>query len=349
MRNSDKGFNSDGVITVDYPGAGKDQMRLYAEAVRSLPGVKDAILQGHAPMGREHPTASFVYRLGNMDKMREMTVETEIGDNNFIHFYQMQTIGGGNVDEGENKMPVLVNETYARDLGYKDPIGARGKSLYYRGNGRWYTIAGVVKDYHQVSFHETIRPLIIITWLSDAKSVAVRLGDRGDSAKKVIASLAATWRTFFPGVPFTFTSLQETVDRLYLEENRTALLMQSATFIMILVSCMGLFGLALFSASRRAKEIGIRKVLGATVASVSLLLSREFLLLVLTAIMIASPLAWFLANSWLRDFGYRAALDGWILVEAGGAVLLLALATVGFQAFRVASVNPVEVLRNEGG
>jgi putative ABC transport system permease protein len=107
-----------------------------------------------------------------------------------------------------------------------------------------------------------------------------------------------------------------------------------------------LFGLALFSATRRAKEIGIRKVMGATVTGVSLLLSREFLLLVVTAIVIASPLAWFLGNTWLREFGYRTAMDGWILVEAGVAVLVLALATVGFQAYRVASVNPVDVLRD---
>jgi len=254
---------------------------------------------------------------------------------------------GGNVYEGENVVPVLVNESYARALGFKDPTQALGKQLYYRGNSLWYTISGVVRDYHQTSFHETIRPLIIITWLSDAKSVAVRLGVRGDSAKKVIAALASKWGAFFPRVPFTSTSLQETVDRLYLEENRAALLMQSATLIMILVSCMGLFGLALFSASRRAKEIGIRKVMGATVAGVSLLLSREFLLLVITAMVIASPLAWFLANSWLRYFDYRAALDGWVLVEAGGAALLLAVVTVGFQAFRVASVNPVEVLRED--
>jgi putative ABC transport system permease protein len=110
---------------------------------------------------------------------------------------------------------------------------------------------------------------------------------------------------------------------------------------------MGLFGLALFSASRRAREIGIRKVLGATVAGVSLLLSREFLLLVIAAIVIASPLAWLLANNWLQDFGYRAAVDGWVLVEAGAAVLLLAVVTVGFQAYRVASVNPVDVLRDQ--
>jgi len=347
MRSSDKGFNSDGVVTVDYPGAERGQMRLYAEAVSNLPGVKQAILQGHAPMGREHPMATFVYRWDNMKKARETTAEVEIGDPNFIPFYQMRLVAGGNVDEGENKMPVLINETYARTLGFNDPTLACGKQLLYRENGLWYRISGVVKDYHQTSFHEIIRPLIIITWLSDAKSVAVRLGVQGDAAKKVLSALALEWRTLFPGVPFTATSLQETVDRLYLEENRSALLMQSATVIMILVSCMGLFGLALFSASRRAKEIGIRKVLGATVAGVSLLLSREFLLLVITAIVIASPLAWFLANSWLRDFGYRAAVDGWVLVEAGGSALVLAVVTVAFQAFRVASVNPVDVLRDE--
>lgn len=347
MRSSDKGFNSDGVVTVDYAGAGRGQMRLYAEAVSNLPGVKQAILQGHAPMGREHPMATFVYRWENMKKARQTTVEVEIGDNNFIPFYQMRLAAGGNVDERENAVPVLINETYARTLGFKDPAQACGKQLLYQENGLWYTIFGVVRDYHQTSFHETIRPLIIITWLSDAKSVAVRLGVQGDSAKKVMSALASKWRTLFPRVPFTSISLQDTVDRLYLEENRTALLMQSATVIMILVSCMGLFGLALFSASRRAKEIGIRKVMGATVAGVSLLLSREFLLLVITAIVIASPLAWFLANSWLRDFGYRTEVDGWVLAEAGGAALVLAVVTVGFQAFRVASVNPVDVLRDQ--
>ena len=347
MRSADKGFNSDGVITVDFPGAAPGQMQQYATDINSLPGVQQAILQGHAPMGREHPMATFVYRWDNMKKARETTVEVEIGDSGFIPFYQMRLDTGGNVYEGENVVPVLINEMYARTLGFNDPKLACGKQLLYPGNGRWYTIAGVVKDYHQSSFHETIRPLIIITWLSDARSVAVRLGVRGDSVRFLMAELESRWKTLFPRDPFTASSLKETIDRLYIEENRSALLMQSATVIMTLISCMGLFGLALFSASRRAKEIGIRKVMGATVASVSLLLSREFLLLVVMAIVIASPLAWYLANIWLRGFGYRTAVDAWVLVEAGGAALVLAVATVAFQAYRVARVNPVDVIREE--
>jgi putative ABC transport system permease protein len=345
-RSADPGFNSDGVITLNYPGAGPGQMQSYADAASRLPGVQQAILQGNAPMGREHPMATFLDRFNTRKVLRETTVEMEIGDSNFLPFYQMKLVAGDDISGGDNYLPVVINETYARALGFNDPTQALGKSLFYRENNKPYTICGVVSDYHQTSFHETIRPLIIIQWLSEARSVAVRLGVRGDSARMVMAALQREWETFFPGVPFTSGSLKNTIDRLYMEENRAALLMQSATVIIILISCMGLFGLALFSATRRAKEIGIRKVMGASVAGVSLLLSREFLLLVLTAIVIASPLAWFLANTWLRDFGYRTAMDGWVLVEAGAATLVLALATVGFQAYRVASVNPVDVLRD---
>jgi putative ABC transport system permease protein len=346
MRNADTGFNSDGVVTVDYPEAAPDQMRVYADVVRKLPGVKQAILEGNPPMGRQHPTATFLYRAENK-VMRETTVEVEIGDTNFIPFYQMQLAIGKDMYAGENVVPALINETYSRILGFKKPKDALWTQLFYKSANTRYWISGVVRDYHQSSFHETIRPLIIISWLAHSRSVAVRLGVKGDSAKQVMVALESAWKMLYPQAPFTASSLKDTIDRMYREENRTALLIQTTTVIMILISCMGLFGLALFSASRRAKEIGIRKVMGATVTGVSLLLSREFLLLVVTAIVIASPLAWFLVNTWLRDYGYRTEIDGWVLVEAGCAALVLAVVTVALQAFRVASVNPVDVLRDE--
>jgi putative ABC transport system permease protein len=229
-------------------------------------------------------------------------VEVEIGDTSFLPFYQMPLVAGGNVDAGEKHKPVVINETYARLLGFRDPSDALQKLLYDWDGHVWYSVHGVVKDYHQGSFHETIRPMILMTALSAAKSVAVRVGAGEDTAKRVVAALEAEWKTMYPRMPFLCRSLDAEIDRLYTEENRSALLMQSASVIMVLISCMGLFGLALFSAGRRAKEIGIRKVLGATVASVSVLLTREFLLLVVAAIAITSPVAWWLASTWLGGF-----------------------------------------------
>jgi ABC-type antimicrobial peptide transport system permease subunit len=155
------------------------------------------------------------------------------------------------------------------------------------------------------------------------------------------------WKKIFPKTPFGFNFLDDSIQYLYGQEANTAWLMQVATVITILISCMGLFGLALFTASRRAKEVGIRKVLGATVSNVALLLSRDFLLLVLLAFVVASPVAWYFADAWLSDFADHTMMNGWVLAEAGAAAIGLTLLTVGFQAVRAATANPVETLRGE--
>jgi ABC-type antimicrobial peptide transport system permease subunit len=141
--------------------------------------------------------------------------------------------------------------------------------------------------------------------------------------------------------------LKKTITQLYDEETKTAFLMEAATGITILISCLGLFGLALFTARRREKEIGIRKVLGATVGNLTLLLSRDFVLMVCLALLIASPVAWYFADAWLRNFAYRISMNIWVLLEAGLAAIALALLTVGYQAVHAARANPVDTLRNE--
>ncbi len=344
MRNADKGFNSKDVVTVEYRGAKPGQMRIFADVIKyQQHGVRDVILQGNPPMGRDQDEVTFVYR--GKKSFHRVTVRTEIGDERFVPFYGMRLIAGGNIYEGENVKAVVINETYARALGFAQPQQALQAQLYRLRDNMPYTVMGVVADYHQTSFHETIKPMVIVTWLSSAKSVAIKLDVRGEAAKKVIKEIEAKWRKWFPNDQAQCSLLDDSIHQLYMQENNVTMLMSTATGITVLISCMGLFGLALFSAGRRAKEIGIRKVMGATVTTIALLLSREFVLLVGVAIVIASPLAWWLATVWLRDFAYRTSMDGWVLVEAAIAAIALAVLTVGFQAVKAARANPVKVLR----
>ena len=346
MRSADKGFNSEDVVTVDYRGAKPGQMHVFADVLKfQQNGVRRVILQGNPPMGRDQDEVTFVYRGKN--SFHRVAVRTEIGDENFLPFYGMRLVAGTNIYEGENVKPVLINETYARALGFAHPQDALQAQLYRLRDNMPYTVMGVVADYHQTSFHETIKPMVIITWLSAAKSVAVKLNVRGAAAKKVINEIESKWHQWFPMDQARISLLDDSIHQLYLQENNVTVLISTATGITVLISCMGLFGLALFSAGRRAKEIGIRKVMGATVTTIALLLSREFVLLVGVAIVIASPLAWWLATIWLRDFAYRTSMDGWVLVEAAIAAIVLAVLTVGFQAVKAARANPVKVLRGD--
>ena len=203
---------------------------------------------------------------------------------------------------------------------------------------------------NRISFHETIQPEIIWSAPRFERSVAVKLaagGNQGGKTRALIAAMEKEWKKIFPKTSFGFNFLDDSIQYLYGQEANTAWLMQVATVITILISCMGLFGLALFTASRRAKEVGIRKVLGATVSNVALLLSRDFLLLVLLAFVLASPIAWYFADAWLSDFADHTMMNGWVLAEAGAAAIGLTLLTVGFQAVRAAMANPVETLKNE--
>src|SRR6185437_4553482 len=246
----------------------------------------------------------------------------------------------------------LINETYARTLGFSSPDEATGKLIYQQhqqGKIAFYNGGGVA-DFHQESFHETIKPLVIQHEADLEHSVAVKLATKGkqaDAARAIIAAMGPVWKSQFPKDPFDYTFQSDLISRLYNQENNTAFLMGAAMILTIFVSCMGLFGLALYSAGRRAKEIGIRKVMGASVRQIALLLSRDFLVLVVIALVIAAPVSWWLGHRWLEDFAYRAVIGVWVFVEAGLAAVGVAVLTVGWQAVRVGRMNPVDTLRDE--
>lgn len=345
MRNADKGFTTDAILTLNAWGSKPGQMPVLARNIRQIAGVKDVILQGSAPMGFAHNGMSLLYK---GKEMKNMPVMGQYGDAGLIPFYGMKLLAGRNIRSGDSIREMVINETYAKALGFNTAGDAVGQLLFR--DTLAYMITGVVTDFHQESFHETIKPEVIWHFPRAEQSIGIKiatLGKQGTEANAIIASIGTEWKKVFPKRPFSYSFLNESITWLYQQETNTAFLMQSAMILTIIISCLGLFGLALFTARRREREIGIRKVLGATVSHVVLLLSRDFLVLVLLALVIAAPIAWYFADAWLRDFAYRVTLDAWVLLEAGVVAVALALLTVGVLAVRAARENPVAVLRRE--
>ncbi|HXB29572.1 MAG TPA: FtsX-like permease family protein, partial [Puia sp.] len=218
------------------------------------------------------------------------------------------------------------------------------------GNSQRFKVIAVVKDFSVASLHELVEPFALFnasskTYNLHTSFISVRV--QPGKISEQIGSMEAKWKIFAPATPFDFSFLDNEFDALYRSEQRMGTVFGIFTFLSIFVACLGLFGLSIFTAERRKKEIGVRKVLGASVQTVVGLLSREFLKLVTIATLIAFPIAWLAMNKWLQDFAYRISMGWWIFFIAGVSALAIALLTVSFQAVKAAIANPVKALRSE--
>jgi putative ABC transport system permease protein len=239
---------------------------------------------------------------------------------------------------------IILNEQAARDLGWKSPEEALDQKLQLFGN-REGTVIGVVKDFNFQPLRWGMQPVVMTINSERFEYLCIRLAP-GD-LREPVRFVEQIWGKFAPEIPFAFSFLDQDLDRLYYSEKRFGQTFGAFGLLAIVIACLGLFGLASFSAERRTKEIGIRKVLGATVSGLALLLSQEFTKLVLLSYLIAWPLAYFAMNKWLQDFAYHINLGWWVFALAGGLALLIALLTVSTQAIKAALANPVEALRYE--
>ncbi len=238
---------------------------------------------------------------------------------------------------------VVINEAAAREFGWAEPLGRRIPFPLYTGEDR--RVVGMVKDFHYASLREEIAPLMLVAESESADYVMVRI--RTADVPAALGVIEATYEEFTSVYPFTFSFLDEDYDALYRTERRIGQVIGAFTGFAIVIACLGLFGLAAYAAERRTKEIGIRKVLGASVPHIVVLLSKDFLKLVGIAFVIAAPLAYYAMSRWLEDFAYRIDLGVGVFVLAGALALGIALATVSYQAIRAALANPVEALRSE--
>jgi putative ABC transport system permease protein len=235
----------------------------------------------------------------------------------------------------------ILNEAAVKTLGWT-PEEAIGKTIRKNHSG---TVKAVVKDFHFSSLHQPIGPLVIFLDKGFVNELFVKV--TGENIRSALQSLQSLWKERVPHRPFEYHFLDEEYDTMYRAEQRTGKMFGTFAVVAILLACLGLFVLAAFTTVQRTKEIGIRKVLGASVASITALLSSEFVKLTFIALVIAIPIAWFSVEQWLQDFAYRISVHGWVFALAGVITILVALLAVSFQTIKAALANPVESLRSE--
>lgn len=340
---SDMGYATEQVLVADLGMSNIFKSQVIKSEMEKLPGVIDVALSDQT-LG-EGLTQNGVNYLSKSGKLEHIAIPRIAIDQNFMDFYQMKLVAGKGIStEGPAKgNEYLINETLAKQLGWK-PTEAIGKQIRYGEMADMGQIVGVVKDFHFNSLYQNIEPLCMraSNWTT---SVSVKVATKDMS--KNLAALTQAWQKVIPDKPFDYVFMDDRFAAIYEAESRLNRLTQFGSILAIFIACLGLFGLATYAVERRTKEIGIRKVLGASIGSITTLLSREFIQLVVIATVIAGPIAWYLADQWLQNFSYRIEPQWWMFLIAGLGAALLALATISIQSIRAAIMNPVKSLKSE--
>jgi putative ABC transport system permease protein len=348
IKNRDLGFEKDQQLVLSFhTQTAKSKMTSLATALRQLPEIKAAGMSNNYP-------SQFVFNdmhIHTAGTAVNEAVETQfmLTDENFSRSMSIQIAAGRDFRAADSGR-VLINETMAKQLGLATETAA-GQRIFSRSAESEapvsFEIAGVMKDFNYNSLHDNVRPFMLVYDTDPADFSHMIINSNSKNYKALLDKVAATWKSVLPDVPFEYVFLNEAVQQQYETEVTLSRIINYFTLIAILISCLGLFGLAAFSAEQRKKEIGIRKALGASVSGIVGLLSGDFLKLVLIALLIATPIAWYAMNEWLSAYAYRITLQWWMFAAAGLLASFIALVTVSFQAIRAALVNPVKSLRAE--
>ena len=335
------GYDRENLIYISMEGDLAAKYTLFKNQALRMPGIKEITRMSQDPTRLINGTTGVDWIGKNPESNIDFAHAATGYD--FLKTMHAQMAAGRDFskDFATDSVGYIVNETAVKIIGYKDPVG---KPFTLWGNKG--TIIGVVKDFHFNSLHTAINPLILRLGENDDYGTALIRTEPGKT-KEALASLEKIYKDLNPKFPFTYKFSDEEYQKLYNSEQVVGQLSNYFAFLAIFISCLGLLGLVIFTAQQRTKEFGIRKVLGASAGSLFNLLSKEFLLLVFVAMIIASPIAWFVMTKWLQDYEYRINISWWIFVIAGVLAILIALITVSFQAIKAAITNPVKSLRTE--
>ncbi|MDR2233407.1 MAG: ABC transporter permease [Tannerella sp.] len=357
LMNKDLGYdNKQAIINIRINRIGNSRTVL-AEKIKQLPYVESVSIHTVPPSHTFHNGTRFTYNVNGED--REISGSIEFCDDNFIPLYGIRMVAGRSLLPSPYMKEVVVNESFARQLGFDNPQDAIGELIQSgqmdshpdmdpdASSARKLQIVGIASDFHLLPLYNRITPMVISATAQAGRTLSVKLvgaGKNSASMKQVVADLEKTWKELNPYERLEMTFYDDAIASFYEKEQQTAQIISAAMFTAILISCMGLFGLVIFTTKQRTKEIGIRKVLGANVGQILTLLSGGFVRLILIASLIASPIAWFAMNKWLDGFAYRVPVHGWIFVVACLLALIIALATISLQTIKVARANPARAI-----
>jgi len=346
MINTDIGFNKDAAIYFYAPWTEKaSKVEVLKNELSKLSEVAALSLSEQPPSfnGWSSSTAEYKPEKGDVVKVNAFR---KYGDTQYISFYDIKLLAGRNLQPIDSLRELIINRTMLNQLGFKKPDDALGEVVSF--NRTDHSIIGVVEDFHIQSLHKKVEP-VIIGYREGFQCFNIRISTpQGTSDfKKGLESIETSWKKVYPDSKIEFKFLDETLKNFYQSEQRTSKLVQTATAMAIFISCLGLFGLVSFTTTQRTKEIGIRKVLGSSVRNIVLMLSKDFILLVVIAFVIATPVAWIIVNRWLEGFAYHMTLNAWIFMITALAGVTIAFTTVAYQTLKAATSNPVDSLRNE--
>jgi hypothetical protein len=338
---SDLGFRRNAILTFNLPFDSVDHRNAIMTQIKAIPDV-DMVASGFDSPGSEG--AAF----GNISYGPRPEVRNPViirwGDSNYMPLYQVRLLAGRNVRQSDTSREVLINATYAGLLGFHKPEDALNKMLTV--NGKDLPIVGVMADFHEFSMHANILPLAFTGRPGDIIHVRLKTAS-GEGWAAAIGKMQKIYHQQYPAADWDYSFVDDVVAHWYKAEQDLAHLLYWATGLTILISCLGLLGLVIYTTNMRTREIGIRKVLGAPVGVIVALLSGEFVRLVGLAFVIAVPIAWWAANRWLQGFAFRTPLSWWVFGFGGLLLLVVALITLSFQVIRTALANPVKSLRTE--
>jgi putative ABC transport system permease protein len=349
FRNANMGLNRENVVIINSTSRLKESEESFRQTISQLPGITAASITSSIPTGFLFGDTYIPEPEGEGYAVKEIDLASFMIDYDFIPALRIQLLKGRNFSRDfKDSLSVILNEEAVKQLGWKDPIG---KWLEYPGgNGERFQVIGVAKNFNVTSLQTPIIPFALFHSTSGSYSLGVThvvAKIKPGYTAQTLEQLESKWKSFASAEPFDYNFLDAAFDAQYRSEKRLGSIFGIFAVLSIFIACLGLFGLCAYIAERRTKEIGVRKVLGASVQSLVALLSKDFLKLTIIAALISFPIAWWAMEQWLQDFAYRVQIGWSVFIIAGLCTLVISLATISFQAIKAALANPVKSLRTE--